>query len=124
MRRLLLITILATIGLANAQGDVSESANSLGVLTGSTLTCSATPQVAGCYLERPVWTVGPLEFTVGVDAQLAYTGGRAGHLAPYVGAAWYAPTWSTWFEVYMPHSSVPTLGRADWFRVGFSWRFQ
>lgn len=119
LRRLLLITTLALtlLGSARAEGNARL------LLTGSTVTCSATSQVAGCYLERPVFTVGPLEFTVGVDAQAAYAGGRAGHLAPYVGAAFYAPTWSVWLEVFMPHSGVPIVGRADWFRVGFSTRF-
>lgn len=116
-RRLLVITTLAMTltGSALAEGNP---------LAGSTVTCSATPQVAGCYLERPVWTVGPLELALGVDAQAAYAGGRSGHLAPYVSAAWYANTWSVWGEVFMPHSGVPIVGRADWFRVGFTWRIQ
>lgn len=123
MRRLLAITMLAMICTANADDGVSESANPFGVLAGSTLTCSATSQVAGCYLERPVFTVGPVELSIGIDTQAAYAGGRTGHLAPYVGAAFYAPTWSAWLEVFMPHSGVPIVGRADWFRVGFSMRF-
>lgn len=121
LRRLLLTTILATTALANAQGD-ADPTSSFGVLTGSTITCSGTSTVAGCYLEKPVLTLGDLEVTLGVDAQVAYGGGRAGHLAPYVGAAWYASTWSAWAEVYLPHSGIPTIGRADWWRVGFTWR--
>lgn len=120
-RRLLLITILATIGLASAQGD-DDPAAPFGALSGTTITCSATSAVAGCYLERPILTLGDLEVTLGVDAQLAYGGGRTSHLAPYVGAAWFASQWSIWGEVYLPHSGVPSIGRADWFRIGFTWR--
>jgi len=115
---LLLSMMLGTIALANEPADVSP----FGVLSGSTITCSATGAVAGCYLERPVWVAGPLEFTVGIDAQLAYAQGRTGHLAPYAGAAWYADSWSAWLEVHLPESGIPTLGRPDWWRVGMTWR--
>lgn len=132
LRRLLLITILATIGLANAQ-DGADAAQPFGVLSGSTVTCSVTSVVAGCYAEKPVATFGNLEVSIGVDAQAAwdgrYTGNQdvretalGGHLAPYVGFAWYDEAWSAWAELYSPRLGIPTLGRSDWFRLGFSWR--
>jgi hypothetical protein len=123
LRLLLVITILATIAHASAADEGSQSANPFGVLAGATITCSATSAVAGCYLEHRILTLGALEVTLGIDAQAAYAGGRSGHLAPYAGAAWYAPTWSAWLEVYLPQSGIPTIGRPDWWRVGFTWRF-
>ena len=116
LRRRLLITTLVTIALGSVAAADSP-------LAGSTLTCSATSTVAGCYVERPILTIGPLELTIGVDAQLAYGGNRSGHLAAYAGAAWYAPTWSAWAEVYNPRTRVPTVGRPDWWRVGFTIRY-
>ena len=111
VRRLLLITLLGTIALGSARAE------------GNTLTCSGSSQVAGCYLEHRVLTLGALEVTLGVDAQVAYAGGRTGHLAPYAGAAWFAPDWSVWAEVYFPHSGIPNIGRPDWWRIGFTLTF-
>lgn len=114
LRHLLLITILATIALANAQGDAEPRA--LGV----TVSCSAGPSVAGCYLERRVLSLADLEVTVGVDAQLAWRDDRTSHLAPYAGVAWYAAWGSIWAEFALPSGLVPVIGRPDAWRVGFT----
>lgn len=117
---LLLIATLATIGNANETAD----AKPFSVLTNTTLSCSlkAPSLTVGCYYERPVFVAGPLELSVGVDAQAALTGGDA-HLAPYATAAWYAPTWSAWVEVIFPDLGIPVIGAPDWLRVGFTYRF-
>lgn len=126
--RLLLIAILAVTLLANAaaEGDVEPVGNpdTFGVLANATLSCSARlPSVTvGCFLERPVLTLGPLEFAVGVDAQAALTNPVEGHVAAYGVVAWYAPTWSAWLEVHLPQLGVPTLGAPDWIRLGFTLR--
>lgn len=122
LRRLLLTTILATTALANADEGVSAANSPFGVLGGSTVSCSVTNAVAGCYWERPVAILGPFEFTVGIDTQAAYAEGRTSHLAAYAGVAYYAPTWSAWLELYNPRANLPTIGRPDWFRLGFTWR--
>ena len=110
-RRLLLIMILGMTALVSAQGGAN------------TLTCSITSQVSGCYMEHRVAVLGDFEVTLGVDSQVAYSEGRRGHLAPYVGLAYYAPDWSTWLEVYMPHSGIEGFGRYDFWRLGFSLTF-
>lgn len=109
MRRLPVVLAIAWIASAHAAGN---------------LTCSITPHVGGCYLERPVFTVGDFEVAVGVDAQAAWAGGRSGHLAPYASVAYYAPAWSAWVEVFVPQAArgIRVIGRPDWFRLGFTWR--
>ncbi len=120
--RFLALFVFVFLGVASAQGG------------GNTLTCSATSQVAGCYVEHRVAVLGDFEVTLGVDTQVAWDGRYAsnsdvrdaalgGHLAPYVGLAYYAPDWSTWLEVYMPHSGIEGLGRYDFWRLGFSLTF-
>lgn len=118
LRLLLLATILGTTQLASANGDAGSP---FGVLSGSTLSCTATPALAGCFVERRVLTLGDLEVAVGVDAQAAW-GNASTHLAPFATLAWY-PTWgSVWLEFALPDSRVPTFGRPDPIRLGFTWR--
>jgi hypothetical protein len=110
--RPLLVALLALTLSANAHAEGNR-----------TLTCSVSPAVAGCLVEQPVFVLGHFEVAVGIDAQLAYGHGRTGHLAPYLLAGWYAPTWSAWFEFHLPQTGIPTLGRPDPWRLGVTWRF-
>lgn len=109
-RRLLLITLLAWTLCGSA-------------LAAGSLTCSATSSRAGCFYEVPAFVLGPLEVAVGVDAQAGWGDGASSHLAPYAIVGWYAPTWSAWLELALPDSRVPTFGRPDPWRVGFTVRF-
>ena len=110
--RLLLIGILAL----TLFGSVSAAGN-------RTLACSASGAVSGCWIEQPVYVLGPLEIAVGVDAQVAYDGLRTSFLAPYVVLGWYASAWSAWAEFAIPETPVPTLGKPDAWRLGFRVRF-
>ena len=112
MSRRLLITLCAMLllGSATAGGN-------------TTLSCSvASGGHAGCYLERPVLTLGAFEVTLGIDAQAAWNQGRTSHLTGYALIGWYQPTYSLWAEFSIPNV-VPVIGRADAFRAGFSVRF-
>jgi len=122
-RRLLLVTILATMSLASAQ-DAAGSPFS--VLAGSSITCSSTwpSAVVGCFWERPVLVLGALELAIGVDAEVVLGGQLDGHLAPYVVAAYYADTWSAWTEVRLPElGGIRPIGDSNWLRAGFTLRF-
>ena len=112
MRHLLPIALLALTlsGSAVAEGN-------------RTLTCSATNTVAGCMIEQPAFTLGPLEVAVGVDAQLAYGGGRESHFGPYLLVGWYETSYAVWAEFHLPETGIPTVGRPDFWRVGFTVRF-
>jgi len=117
--RRLAITIAATtlIGVAAAQ----ESPDNF--LSGVTLTCTgAAPSWSvGCFAERRVFTVGPVEIAVGVDARAVLTGTvDDASLAPYGVLAVYLDSSSYWLEVRMPNFGVPVIGTSDWLRVGFS----
>jgi hypothetical protein len=110
-RRLLLITLLALTfsGSALAAGSV---------------TCSVSSTRGGCFIEQPVWVLGPLEVAVGVDAQAGWGAGAGSHLAPYAVVGWFSPAaWAIWVEFALPSSRVPVLGRPDAWRVGFTFRF-
>lgn len=111
MRRLLpLVLALLLTGNALAEGRV---------------TCSVTPSVGGCFYETTVFSVVFLEVAVGADAQAAWRVGRESHLAPYVIVTYYGEPWDVWLEVFAPKlGNVPVIGRPDWFRVGFTWRFE
>lgn len=129
MRRRL-TTILATTllasGIAAAQEPTGSPPEPAGLLSGATVSCSlAAPSwVAGCWLERAVLTLGPLEVAVGVDAQAALAGSLdEAHLAPYGIVALYLDSWSAWLEVRLPRiASVPLLGSPDVARLGFTYR--
>lgn len=122
---LLLLATLATTANANGTDDANttEDVAPFSVLANATLSCSlkAPSLTVGCYLERPVLVAGPLELSVGVDAQAALTGGES-HLAPYASASWYGGTWSAWIEVIFPDLGIPILGAPDWLRLGFTLR--
>lgn len=132
--RRLLATILATIAIASlAAAAAQEPTDPLpdpAWLAGSTISCSAgVPSwVAGCFLERPVLVLGPLEVALGVDVQGRLDQLLAGsvdgsHVAPYGVLAYYGETSSAWLELRLPHlPGVPVLGAAEWARVGFSVR--
>lgn len=128
--RPLLIMILALTLLGSAaaeEGSATESvAPEFGVpfLANTTLTCSARlpSAVVGCFYERPITTLGPVELAVGVDAQAALRGALDAHVAAYIVAAVYLEGWSAWVEVFTPEL-VPPIGTPDWFRAGFTVRF-
>lgn len=128
-RRPLLGTILALLllGSAHAEGDATESvAPAFSVLSNTTLACSARlpTGVVGCYVERPLLVLGPVEVALGVDAQAAFSDAHRGHLAPYAVLAWYADTWSAWAELRLPElAGLHPLGDPDFLRLGFSLRF-
>lgn len=120
MRRLPLIALAAL-----AIGSGTAAANPL---AGHTLSCSVggTPVFAGCYYEVPLAQLGPLSFSVGVDAQLAApTSTRESYLAPYVLVTLNLDTWGAWVELAAPGTwGIPTIGRPEAFRAGFTLTFQ
>lgn len=138
MRRRL-VTILATTllasGIAAAQeptGSPPDEPPAGNPLAGVTLSCSlAAPSwVAGCWVERPVAVLGPVELAIGVDLQgdldALLAGDAAGsHVAPYGILAYYGDTTSWWAEVRLPElGGLTGLGAPDWLRVGFTYRIE
>ena len=133
-RPLLVITLaLLLLGSAHAEGDATENvAPPFSVLSNTTLTCSARlpTAVVGCYVERPLFVLGPVELAIGVDAQAVlhtcvHEHGCVGtHVAPYAVLAIYQERWSAWAELRLPeiHGLHP-IGDPDWLRAGFSVRF-
>lgn len=121
-RRLLLLltAILATTATANDTAD----AEPFSVLTNTTLSCSLRlpDPTVGCYWERPVAVLGPLEIAVGVDAQAALSRPAESIVGGYVSLAAYYPNWSAWAELHLPRVA-PVVGNPVWFRAGFSMRF-
>jgi hypothetical protein len=137
--RRLSITILATTllaaGIAAAQetGDSPPDEPPAGnPLAGVTLSCSfAAPSwVAGCWVERPVAVLGPVELAIGVDVQgdldaLAAGDASGSHVAPYGILAYYGAAASLWAEVRLPElGGLTGLGSPDWLRVGFTYRLE
>lgn len=124
MRRIL-ITILALGVLGNALADDSATEYVAPQQFGVTVTCSARlpTAVVGCMAERVLFSVGPVELSLGVDAQAALRGIGSSHIAPYLLLAYFG-TWSAWAEFRLPelHGLQP-LGDPDWLRLGVSWRF-
>ena len=114
MRLPLLVTLCVALlfGSVTAEGEGN-----------TTLSCSiASGGHAGCYLERPIWALGPLEVSIGIDAQAAWNQARTSHLTGYALIGWYEPTRSFWVEFAIPNV-VPVIGRADAIRAGFTVRF-
>ena len=110
-----LIAAALLIGSVTAEGERERF--------GVTLSCSAgSSGYVGCFLERPVLLLGPLEVLAGVDAQAAWSEARSGHLSAYAIVSWRAPSWSVWVEVAVP-DRVPVIGRPDFARAGFAWTF-
>lgn len=127
--RLLLATILATTLLASGIAAAEEPTGSLPearVLAGATLSCSAAAPswVVGCWVERPILTLGPVELALGLDGQATVAGSLDdAHLAPYGILAYYGDTTSVWLELRLPElAGVPVFGSPDWLRVGFTYR--
>lgn len=134
--RPLLVTIAALLllGSAHAEGegqDPTETGSvpptpTFSVLRNTTITCSARlpAAVVGCYVERPLLVLGPVELAVGVDAQAALRNDHSGHLAPYAVLAYYGEALSAWVELRLPElAGLHPLGDPDWLRAGFSVRF-
>lgn len=130
-RRLLIaLAALTQLASVNAEGDATSEPAPFAVLANTTISCStALPSwTTGCFVERPVLVLGPVEISIGVDAQgeigrileLDFTGA---HVAPYGTLAVYQDTWSAWAELRLPElAGVPVIGVSDWLRVGFSVR--
>jgi hypothetical protein len=120
MRRLL----AALAALAIASGTAAAESP----LAGHTLSCSVSgnPVFGGCYYEVPVARLGPLTFSVGLDAQLAARdSGRESYLAPYLLTVLELDAWSAWVEVAAPSSwGIPVIGRSPSWRAGFTWTFR
>lgn len=128
--RQLLITIAATTLLGVAAGQASPDNEPVEVpgsfLSGVTVTCTlAAPSwTLGCWAERLLATVGPVELAVALDSKVSLSGEPDPHLAPMLSLAYYGVDSSVWVEVAMPAGTVPglPLGRGDWLRVGFTHR--
>ena len=123
MRRLLILAALAALSGTAAAEEPAPSP-----LAGHTLSCSMAgqPLYGGCYYEAPIARMGPVTFSVGLDAQLASPqSGRDSYLAPYALVVLELPTWSAWAEVAAPESwGIPVIGRSPAWRAGFTWTFE
>lgn len=133
MRRphhLLLATILATtlLGSATAEGETTTEpiAAPFSVLANTTISCSAAwpSTTVGCWIERPILVIGPLELAIALDAQVAFSSSPT-YLAPMLSLAWYGEVASAWLEATLPEGvlGLPHVGRGDWIRLGFSYRW-
>lgn len=120
MRRL--AAVLAALALA------SGAAHADSPIAGHTLSCSVAgaPVYGGCFYEVPIARLGPLTFSVGLDAQLASPQSeRESYLAPYALFVLELETWSAWGEFAAPSSwGIPVIGRSPAWRAGFTWTFQ
>lgn len=127
-RPLLLAILLGTtlLGSATAEGEAPTEAPAFSALANVTVSCSAAwpSTTVGCWLERPILVVGPLELAISLDAQVVI-GGSPAYLAPMLSLAWYGEAASVWLEVALPEGALglPHLGRGDWARLGFSYRW-
>ena len=119
MRRL--VAVLAALALA------SGAAHADSPIAGHTLSCSVAgaPVHGGCFYEVPIARLGPLTFSVGLDAQLATPdSGRESYAAPYVLLVLELDTWSAWGEFAAPASwGIPVIGRSPSWRAGFTVTF-
>ena len=124
MRRLLILAALAIASGTAAAEEPPEAPPS--PMAGHTLSCSiaGSPIYGGCYYEAPIFTVGALTLSLGIDAQLA-SGERDSYLAPYMQLTLELESWSAWAEVAAPESwGIPVIGRSPAWRAGFTWTFQ
>jgi hypothetical protein len=104
-RRLLALALFALLTPAIAQGS-------------RTLACSTDFQTrVACYIEQTVWTLGPFEFSIGVDTLAA----AQSHVAPYAAFSWHAPTWSATIEAATPPFAF--TGRSNPIRFSFTTRW-
>ena len=120
------LLVLMLLGSGTAEGEARTEAPAFSVLANATISCSAAwpSTTVGCWLERPILVVGPLELAISLDAQAVLTGALAdSHLAPYLIVAAYLESWSAWAEVRLPElSGIPVIGSPDWLRIGFTYR--
>lgn len=130
-----LLTLLAALLFASAYAEEGVGTDpppeaieveAVSPLAGFTIACSVgfPSTVAGCFLESPPATLGPLGVAVGVDAQTALTG-AATHLAPYLVLSYSVDGTFAWVEAALPAEAlgIPVIGRPDYLRVGFSHTF-
>lgn len=105
--RILLVTLALTLtALAHAQGN-------------RTLTCTTNLQTqAACFIEQTLFTIGPIEISIGVQTQIP----RNSYIAPYAVIAYYSYGLSAFMEFSLP-TVTGAIGKPDPFRFGFSWRF-
>ncbi len=92
-------------------------------LAGYSVTCSVSLTGAGCFIERPVLVLGHFEVAVGFDARAVWTDWERSYASPFLVTGWYAPRWAAWAEIAIPESRLPTLGKPDPIRLGFTVRF-
>ena len=128
-----LTTILATTALALSSAGVAEEPQAApgesGQLAGTTISCTlAAPSLlTGCYVERHVIVLGPVELALALDAQAHLTDLARGdvdtsHLAVYASVGVYEENWSAWLEVWLPRfAGVTLIGTPDWLRLGFTY---
>ena len=128
-----LTTILATTALALssvvAAEDTPSDSVGAGQAAGTTISCTlAAPSLrTGCYVERPVIVLGPVELALALDAQAHLTDLALGdvdtsHLAVYASVGVYEENWSAWLEVWLPRfAGVTLIGTPDWLRLGFTY---
>jgi len=88
-----------------------------------TLSCSgAFPSGAvSCFVEQRLLTLGPFEFSLGVDAAV-FLRDRDADIAAYGTAVLYRENFTAWIELALPEV-LDFIGRPDYLRVGFSTRF-
>jgi hypothetical protein len=113
---LLLTTLALTLGGSVLAADPPS-------LSGYSVTCSVTLRNAGCFVERPVWVLGPFEVAFGFDARAVWAGSERSYAAPYAILGWYEREWAAWVEIALPDTSIPVMGKPDPIRAGFTIRF-
>ena len=121
MRRMqLLTTVLAMIAIGSAVAQ--EPVGAEPELT-VTLSCSgAFPSGAvSCFVEQRLLTLGPFEFSLGVDAAV-FLRDRDADIAAYGTMVLYRENFTAWIELALPEV-LDFIGRPDYLRVGFSTRF-
>jgi len=95
-RRLLLgMTLAMTLGVSGAAGadDPPATESVAGLLSGSTVTCSAAlpSGTTACWWEKRILTLGDFEVAVAVDAAVTFNTGEW-YVSPMFSVAWYGPT--------------------------------
>ena len=115
---ILLASLLCGIALANESNDDHEAPPA-----NVTLTCSVgTSGSAVCFAERPIATFGSFELALGIDTRVIFAGPGTGHVTGYLIIGVYERAWNAWLEIAMPEI-VPPIGKNDFLRAGFSFRF-
>jgi len=104
LRRILLLVLLLVSTHALAQGRTVACTTDFG-------------SRLSCFVEYTVWSVGPVDFAIGIDTLAA----QHSHVAPYVATSWHATDWSATLELATPQYGW--LGRPHPIRFSFTLRF-